>query len=285
MVVRILRLLSLLGAILWALAFAGVDAQMLDRANPSTPAGQIPDLPTASDQLTVPETLGQALRQMTEQSGAVFVGRVQAIHFDTAPLASQQAGTVTITLEVLTPIYAANGSLAGHYTLREWGGLWTMGRQRYAVGQRALFFLRPPNAAGISTPVGGQIGVVPLVPTTAQSFDTAVPQSGTAQSGTVPSRAAQPATLLDARLLAANLQRPVNSLLPYAGTSGLTLADAARIVSHPTLALEPTLRPLPGRLEPSTDPTANPQLPTPQLPIGADGIHPIHTSGTGPASR
>lgn len=262
MVVRILRLLSLLGAILWALAFAGVDAQMLDRANPSTPAGQIPDLPTASDQLTVPATLGQALRQMTEQSGAVFIGRVQAIHFDTAPLASQQAGTVTITLEVLTPIYAANGSLAGHYTLREWGGLWTMGRQRYAVGQRALFFLRPPNAAGISTPVGGQMGMVPLVP-----------------------GAATQTPLLDARLLAANLQRTAGSLLPYAGTSGLTLADAARIVSHPTLALEPTLRPLPGRLEPSTDPTANPQLPTPQLPIGADGIHPIHTSGTGPASR
>lgn len=262
MFVRILRLLSLLGAILWALAFGGADAQMLDRANLSTPANAAPESPTASGQLTVPTTLGQVLRQMAAQSGVVFIGRVRTIHFDTAPLASQQAGTVTITLDVLTPIYAASGNLAASYTLREWSGLWTMGRQRYAVGQRALFFLRPPNAAGISAPVGGQMGMVPLVP-----------------------GAATQTPLLDARLLAANLQRTAGSLLPYAGTSGLPLADAARIITHPTLALEPTMQPLPGRLEPSVDPNADPQQLAPSLPIGATGIHPIHTDTASPAPR
>jgi hypothetical protein len=251
--VRILRTLPLLSIALTALVLGVANAQTNERADTQSPQS------ANTTTLTLPPaTVGQILREMTAQAGVVFIGRVRAIRFDAAPLASHQAGTVTITLDVLLPISVTQGTLAASYVLREWSGLWTMGRQRYVVGQQALFFLRPPNTVGLSTPVGGQTGIVPLVPLTAGQ-----------------------APLLDARLLAANVLRREGDLLPYAGTSGLSLTDAIRIVQHPTQALEPSMLPLPGSLEPSSDPAADShQPPAPSLPIGSKGIHPIQTDAT-----
>jgi hypothetical protein len=46
--------------------------------------------------------------------------------------------------------------------LREWSGLWVADNQRYRVGQRLLMLLHAPGAAGMSSPVGGLDGAIPI---------------------------------------------------------------------------------------------------------------------------
>ncbi len=48
------------------------------------------------------------------------------------------------------------------YVLREWDGLWAGGRQRYRVGQRLLMLLNAPSGTGMSSPVGGMDGAIPI---------------------------------------------------------------------------------------------------------------------------
>lgn len=59
---------------------------------------------------------------------------------------------------------AVKGPAAGSvYTLREWAGLWSaMGGGQYRLGQRLLVFLYAPDARGMSSPVRGLDGAVPL---------------------------------------------------------------------------------------------------------------------------
>jgi hypothetical protein len=40
--------------------------------------------------------------------------------------------------------------------------LWVAGDARYRVGQRLLMFLHAPGASGMSSPVGGADGVIPI---------------------------------------------------------------------------------------------------------------------------
>jgi hypothetical protein len=58
---------------------------------------------------------------------------------------------------------AIRGCMAGAtYQLREWAGLWAGGVHRYRVGQRLLMMLHTPGASGLSSPVGGQDGAIPI---------------------------------------------------------------------------------------------------------------------------
>ena len=58
---------------------------------------------------------------------------------------------------------AIRGCAAGTpFVLREWAGLWAGGNQRYRVGQRLLMLLHAPSAAGMSSPVGGLDGAIPI---------------------------------------------------------------------------------------------------------------------------
>ena len=58
---------------------------------------------------------------------------------------------------------AIRGCTAGTpYILREWAGLWAGDSQRYRVGQRLLMLLHAPSAAGMSSPVGGLDGAIPI---------------------------------------------------------------------------------------------------------------------------
>jgi hypothetical protein len=53
-------------------------------------------------------------------------------------------------------------SAGAPYILREWAGLWAADNQRYRVGQRLLMLLHAPSAAGMSSPVGGLDGAIPI---------------------------------------------------------------------------------------------------------------------------
>jgi len=50
----------------------------------------------------------------------------------------------------------------GSYTLREWAGLWVGGYEPFRVGQRYLMLLHSPGAGGLSSPVGGMDGAIPI---------------------------------------------------------------------------------------------------------------------------
>ncbi len=114
--------------------------------------------PLAARTAGLDTSLGDALRSLTARAGVVFAGQVIAV--------KRLGGVVEITFRVDEAVV---GDVSASYTLREWGGLWTGGRERYRVGQRAMFFLHAAKAtgggrAGFGSPVDGMDGVVPLVP-------------------------------------------------------------------------------------------------------------------------
>jgi hypothetical protein len=99
------------------------------------------------------------LREVTDHAGTIFVGRV--ISIEALPLASSsdQVGCVQITFQVEQGI---RGARAGEqFSFREWGGLWS-GADRYRVGQRMMLFLYTPGALGLTSPVGGGAGRLPV---------------------------------------------------------------------------------------------------------------------------
>lgn len=113
------------------------------------------------------------LASMEARAGAIFGGEVVAIRRTRQEgradaeggsavegLDSATSGVVEVDVRVDDPIRGCGAG--GHYVLREWPGLWLNKSPRYRVGERALWMLYPPNAAGLSSPVGGMAGVVPL---------------------------------------------------------------------------------------------------------------------------
>jgi hypothetical protein len=141
------------------------------------------------------ESVGAELRGLASRAGVVFVGQVQKIE--------PKGGVVEITFTVQQPVL---GVVGGSYVMREWAGRWTGGTQRYWVGERAMFFLHAPSAAGLSSPVEGMMGVVPVVPMGA---------NGNA--------------LLDARWLATRVRRAVGAPLVNASRGEVALADAVTV--------------------------------------------------------
>ncbi len=118
-------------------------------------------------------TTMEELARMEAQAGVVFAGEVVAIRFlrpgglpgneagsQNASANFQSSGVVEVELRVDEAVLGC--AAGGRYELREWGGLWMNKASRYRVGQRAVWMLYPPNAAGWSSPVGGMAGVLPL---------------------------------------------------------------------------------------------------------------------------
>ena len=200
--------------LLAALILAGprpVPAQRLAPVHiPLPPAAAAPDT-----------TLGDALRSLASQAGVAFVGQVTGIQ--------HTGGVVEVRFRVDQTLLGSPGPT---YTLREWAGLWAAGQQRYALGQSALLFLHAPGAAGLSSPVDGMEGVVPLLPI-----------------------AANAPPLLDIRRLATRIERAPGAPLAAADTGAVALPDAVAVVaSRNTRRLEPALLPLPEGVRPRPAP-------------------------------
>jgi hypothetical protein len=98
-------------------------------------------------------TIAAALRNLGDRAGTVFAGEVTAIR----PL----AGVVEIDFRIEQSL---KGQFSGTVTLREWSGLWAAGQRRYWLGERAVIFLNPPGINGLSSPVDGMDGILPLTP-------------------------------------------------------------------------------------------------------------------------
>ena len=126
-------------------------------------ASAMPDVATQTsfESGIAPGTLQDELLQMAGQAGVIFVGEVLSV--TPHPSFTPAAGTVEIAFRIDQPIRGCDGQ--SRYVLREWAGLWVAGHQRYAPGQRLLMLLHTPSASGLSSPVGGQDGVIPVIGT------------------------------------------------------------------------------------------------------------------------
>ena len=98
-----------------------------------------------------------ALHSMTERAGVIFVGTVTAIRRREGD--AHSAGVVEITFAV---DQAVHGCTEATYTLREWGGLWMSGGPRYTVGEQRLMLLSAPGPGGLSSPLDGMNGAIPI---------------------------------------------------------------------------------------------------------------------------
>lgn len=102
---------------------------------------------------TSPQTVVDVLHQLSDKAEVIFAGQVMAIR-------RPNAGVVEVEFRV---DQAIRGCTAGTpYILREWAGLWEGDTQRYRVGQRLLMLLHAPSAAGMSSPVSGLDGAIPI---------------------------------------------------------------------------------------------------------------------------
>ena len=140
-----------------------------------------------------PDTsVGAALRSLASRAEDVFVGQVVRI--------ARKGGVVEVEFRVDQSVMGAQGA---EYTLREWAGVWPPGQNRYVVGQRAMVFVYPASASGLSSPVDGAEGVVPVM---------------------VQGVGAEP--LLDVRRLATRVLRGQGEPLPDLESSAISLSGS-----------------------------------------------------------
>jgi hypothetical protein len=102
---------------------------------------------------TQPETVIDVLHQLSDKAEVVFAGQVVAIR-------RPNDGVVEIEFRVDEAIRGS--SVGTPYVLREWSGLWVGGTPRYHVGEQLLMLLHAPSAAGMSSPVDGLDGAIPI---------------------------------------------------------------------------------------------------------------------------
>jgi hypothetical protein len=94
---------------------------------------------------------------MSRMAGVIFTGQVVGVRrLDGTGGAT---GVVEIEFAVEDAVRGVGG---GTYTLREWAGLWPAGYEPFRAGQQYLMLLHAPGAAGLSSPVGGTDGAVPI---------------------------------------------------------------------------------------------------------------------------
>ncbi|MEI9981177.1 MAG: hypothetical protein WDN23_19665 [Edaphobacter sp.] len=108
---------------------------------------------TAGVTASGPETVVDILREFSGQAAVIFAGQVLAV---------RQPGTGVVEVEFRVDEAIRGCSTGAPYVLREWDGLWVGGAPRYRVGQRLLMLLHAPSAAGMSSPVGGLDGAIPI---------------------------------------------------------------------------------------------------------------------------
>ncbi len=104
-----------------------------------------------------PTTVQAALHQMFNSAAVSFIGTVEDVRRVEAD--GPGAGVVEIRFSIDQPLRGCSGDT---YVLREWGGFWAANDSRYRVGQSLLLLLHAPGAAGLSSPVGGMEGAIPL---------------------------------------------------------------------------------------------------------------------------
>ncbi len=100
-------------------------------------------------------TSEEVLEEMSGRAGVIFAGTVTSVR-----LPEDGGGVVEVEFAVSD---AVRGVTGGTYVVREWAGLWRDGA-RYRVGDRRLMLLHAPGPGGLSSPVNGMDGAIPVAP-------------------------------------------------------------------------------------------------------------------------
>ena len=97
-------------------------------------------------------------QQMVSMAGLIFSGRVVAIEPIRSPVGTVVSMRISIYVE-----QAFRGVRAGDtIAVNEWAGLWQNSGDRYRVGQRLMLFLYAPSRASLTSPVGQELGRLPV---------------------------------------------------------------------------------------------------------------------------
>ncbi len=141
----------------------------------------------------VPAAAAVVLKGLAARAGVIFAGHVLEVR------RNDGAGYVDVVFAVDRAVRGCEGSK--RYVLREWAGLWAEEPRRYGVGQRLLMILAARGPSGMSAPVGGMAGRIPLV---------GVGQEPLARSGVAPAdRGDASEEAVDLRWVEAAALRPV----------------------------------------------------------------------------
>ncbi len=108
----------------------------------------------------LPTGTAEALAEMAAVASVVFAGHVEAVTRNDA------AGFADVRFRIDQALRGCPKT--GVYVLREWAGLWIGHSARYWVGERLLMLLPARGPSGMSAPVGGMDGAIPLVATGAE---------------------------------------------------------------------------------------------------------------------
>jgi hypothetical protein len=194
-----------------------------------------------------PATVEDALHEMSDAAGIIFTGQVTAIR--RIPGQSGASGVVEVDFSVDK---AVRGCVAGStYTLREWAGLWADSNSRYRVGQRLLMMLHTPGPSGMSSPVGGMDGAVPLrgiesqitpsaSPTASGATVSAASFTATATASVPATAAAAPIKMVDLRwvgtrvLKSANINASAGTTVSGASVTGTNSTGSSPAVDSST---------------------------------------------------
>jgi len=166
----------------------------------------------------IPKTVEDVLHQMSDKADIIFVGQVVALHPSIE--GGTASGTVAIDFHIDQAVRGC--SVGGTYVLREWAGLWSGNNQRYQIGQRLLMMLRAPGPSGLSSPVAGLDGAIPV-----HHGITATPLSDAS--------AASQISVVDLRWLGAKLEHPASyRLQSVLSPTPLTLSQQMASASAPS---------------------------------------------------
>jgi hypothetical protein len=119
---------------------------------PSGPSGPGP---VSGGNPVVPAAARVVLQGLAARAGVIFAGHVLEV------TRTDGAGYVDVVFAVDRAVLGCAGSK--RYVLREWAGLWAEAPERYGVGERLLMILAARGPSGMSAPVGGMAGRIPLV--------------------------------------------------------------------------------------------------------------------------
>jgi hypothetical protein len=157
----------------------GVAQEVSGTTLAQAPVEQAPLAQTSSAQITAAQSANDALQEMTRLAGVIFTGQVVGVRRLVG--VNGATGVVEITFAVEDAVRGVSGRT---YTVREWAGLWPAGDTPFCVGQRYLMLLHAPSASGLSSPVGGMDGAIPIRGGLAASTETA--SAGTVVGNSAP---------------------------------------------------------------------------------------------------
>ena len=110
-------------------------------------------------------TADAILKDMASRASVIFAGTVTAVKRGAEEDLRGNAATSMVEIDFAVD-RAVRGSTPGSmYVMREWAGLWR-DSPRFVVGQRLLMLLHAAGPAGLTSPVDGLDGAIPIRATT-----------------------------------------------------------------------------------------------------------------------